>query len=64
MIFEQTKEYNNIEIFSQQKNFVSSVERINQELNKEGNYGFNIYIDNFKIGFALLRKYEEDTLFL
>ena len=64
MRFEQTKEYNNIEIFIEQKNFVSSVKRINQELSKDGNYGFNIYIDDFKIGFALLRKYEEDTLFL
>lgn len=64
MRFEQTKEYNNIEIFIEQKNFVSSVKRINQELSKDGNYGFNIYIDDCKIGFALLSKYEEDTLFL
>lgn len=64
MRFEQTKEYNNIEIFLEQKKIVSSVERINQELKKDGNYGFNIYIDDCKIGFALLRKYEENTFFL
>lgn len=64
MRFEQTKEYKNIEIFHEQKTWVSSVERINEELNKEGNYGFNIYIDECKIGFILLRKYEENTFFL
>lgn len=64
MRFEQTKEYKNIEIFLEQKKFVSSVERINQELKKDGNYGFNIYINDCKIGFALLRRYEENTFFL
>lgn len=64
MRFEQTKEYKNIEIFSEQKTWVSSVERINEALYKEGNYGFDIYVNECKIGFILLRKYGEDTFFL
>lgn len=64
MRFEQTKEYKNIEIFSEQKTWVSSGERINEALHQEGNYGFDIYVNEYKIGFVLLRKYSKNAFFL
>lgn len=50
----------NIEISENQKSMLSSPKKINEALQDENVIGFDIYLDNSLIGFAMLRKYEED----
>lgn len=64
MRFEQTKEYKDIDILPEQEEYISSGEKINKVLQQEENYGFNIYLDEHKIGFILLRQFAQDSFFL
>ena len=64
MRFEQTKEYKDIDILPEQEKYISSMDKINKALQKEKNYGFNIYIEEYKIGFILLRQFSHDSFFL
>lgn len=64
MRFERTKKYKGIDILPEQEKQVSSIEKINKALQEERNYGFNIYIEEYKIGFILLRQFSHDSFFL
>ena len=50
----------NIEISESQKSMLSSPKKINEALQNENVIAFDIYFDNYLVGFAMLRKYEED----
>lgn len=64
MKFKQTNKYTNIDILQEQEKYISSIEKINKALEQETNYGFDIYMDDCKIGFILLRKFSHDSFFL
>lgn len=64
MKFKQTNKYTNIDILQEQEKYISSIEKINKALEQETNYGFDIYMDECKIGFILLRKFSHDSFFL
>lgn len=64
MRFELVTECKEIEILPEQEKYISSIEKINKALQQEKNYGFDIYIDEYKIGFILLRQFYEDSFFL
>lgn len=64
MRFESINECKDIEILPEQEKYISSIEKINKALQEERNYGFNIYNNERKIGFVLLRQFSEDSFFL
>lgn len=60
----ETKRIKKIELDDYQKNFVSSVERINEKLSDLNYIGYEIVLVEEVIGFIVLKKYENDKYFL
>ena len=61
--FRKSKGFN-IEIAESQKSMLSTPEKINKVLQDDNVIVFDIYKDNYLIGFAMLRKFEESSYFL
>lgn len=54
----------NVEVLESQKNYISSLKKINENINNEDVIAFDIYNDKVIIGFAMLKEFEEHCFFL
>lgn len=54
----------NVEVLESQKKYISSLKKINENINNEDVIAFDIYKDKVIIGFAMLKEFEEHCFFL
>jgi len=60
----KTNEFPVLSLSHEQKNFISTEERIIEALKEENCTGYNVVADNQTVGFILIRRFDADTVFL